>query len=343
MVTKEFNIKVPVHQATKSATEEGIVYLEGLANTGQEDLVGDIVTREALQQIVDQATNRNLHLDHERGMSGILGPIVESELRDEGVWIKSKLVNERKDEILSYIEQGVRFGHSISGKCTYEEDSWSNIIEWDLTEISLTDMPCDQGTMGTVQLSKSFDSIIEAISEKQRKKEENKKEDNNGGTTMAEEPITLDQVTELINTAFNERKEEFLESIRGELKDEYEAVITELKERIETLEGQLEDKPDNDEGATGETGTGTGEGTTGEGNPGKEGNPDEEEDKEGDEEEEDKDFKAIVEKEVEKRVKEIFGGVAKSASKTKYAPKVKSEDSEKKSFTPKEIAQILTQ
>ena len=40
----------------------------------------------------------------------------------------------------------------------------------------------------------------------------------------------------MFNEAFNERREEFLEAIRQELKNEYDVVINELRERIESIE-----------------------------------------------------------------------------------------------------------
>ena len=165
IVNKQFRLYAPV---TKQAdNEDTSLFIEGIANSGQEDLVGDIVTTEALRSIVEQATHVNLHYNHDGDKDDILGPIVESELREEGAWIKASILEEHKDWINSYISQGVKFGLSISGCCDYEDGSYSDIIRWDLTEISLTDTPCDPQTMGTVSLSKSFDDCIRAVHEKQ--------------------------------------------------------------------------------------------------------------------------------------------------------------------------------
>lgn len=316
MTTKQFKIIAPITKTTSDG-DDGAVYIEGIANTGQEDLAGDIITRDALTQIVNQLPNRNLHLDHVKDFDGILGPIVASELRDEGAWFKARLVDERKDIIQSYLEQGVHFGTSISGDCNYEEGSMSNIISWDLVELSLTDIPCDQGTMGTVSLSKSFDGILQSIKQKQLILQEEEMEEE----TMAEEEVTYtteEAVIELINTAFNERKDEFLEQIRDEVKTEYESVIGELTSRVEALENAEKPAEEEEEEET------------------KAEEEEEEETKATDEEEdEDKNIEEIV----NKRIEEIFGGLNKEVD-FKYSSQKKTDKSQEKSFSPHEIASL---
>lgn len=321
MTTKQFKIIAPITKT--SGGDDGAVYIEGIANTGQEDLVGDIVTQDALTQIVNQLPNRNLHLDHVKDFDGILGPIVASELRDEGAWFKARLVDERKDIIQSYLEQGVHFGTSISGDCTYEDGSMSNIISWDLVELSLTDIPCDQGTMGTVSLAKSFDGILQSIKQKQKIKQEEEMEEE----TMAEEEVTNmteEAVIELINTAFNERKDEFLEQIRDEVKTEYESIISELAARIEALENA--EKPEDETPADDEQ---------------KADDEEEEEQKADSEEEEDEeeDEDKNIEELVNKRIEEILNGLNKEVN-FNYQSQKKTSKSQSKTFSPHEIASM---
>lgn len=321
MTTKQFKIIAPITKTSDG--DDGAVYIEGIANTGQEDLAGDIITRDALTQIVNQLPNRNLHLDHVKDFDGILGPIVASELRDEGAWFKARLVDERKDIIQSYLEQGVHFGTSISGDCNYEEGSMSNIISWDLVELSLTDIPCDQGTMGTVSLSKSFDGILQSIKQKQLILQEEEMEEE----SMAEEEVTYtteEAVIELINTAFNERKDEFLEQIRDEVKTEYESVIGELTSRVEALENAEKPAEEEEEPV-----------------PAEEQKADEEEEEEtkATDEEEDEDEDKHIEELVNKRLEEIFGGLNKEVD-FKYSSQKKTDKSQEKSFSPHEIASL---
>ena len=135
---------------------------------------------------------------------------------------------------------------------------------------------------------------------------------------MAEDNgVTLEAVQELINTAFNEKEEELLEQVRGELKEEYEAVFNELKERIETIESQIaEPKP--------QPGEGKGEGQS-----------------EEEKEEEEKQLQEKVDKRVEELISNIFG---------KHSPNFNYKNSKgdstpnktQKSFTAREIAEIIT-
>ena len=223
VVSKNFKLIAPVEKVEKNIDDNGsdTLFIEGIANSGMVDLVGDIVTTEALQSIVDQATNCNLHYNHYDDRTDILGTIVESNLVNEGAWIKASIINEQQEWIKSYLEQNIKFGLSISGTCDYEEGSYSDIIDWQLTEISLTDTPCDPNTMGTVSLSKSFDTILRSIKNKKKMEDKPMAEGETDATY-----ITEDDATKLINDAFNERKEEFLESIREDIKNEYDAKIS---------------------------------------------------------------------------------------------------------------------
>ena len=314
-ITKKFNVIA----VTKTITEtDGTLYLEGIANTGQEDLIGDIVTEQALKQIVEQAPYRNLHYNHEGGKNELLGRIVESELRPEGAWIKTRILEEQKAWLQSYLDQGIIFGQSISGTCTYEEYSASNINSWNLTEISLTDTPCDPGTMGSVSVSKSFDDLLSQIQKKKRLEENN----------MAEDGITKEEAIQIVNDAFNERKEELLEQLRGDLAKEYDAVINELKEKIESIESTLESIKKPEEGD--------------EGKPADDEKP--QEGKSEEDEEEEKRFQEALEKAVSNRVEEILNGLAKDVSSKYDANQHITDKQEEKSVTvmnASDIAKML--
>ena len=212
----------------KDNNEQGL-YIEGIANSGLKDLSNDIITKEAMEQIVKQATNHNLHMQHSTEFQDIIGTIEKAELTDEGILIRSRILDEYKDVIHSRLTQGIKLGLSVSGLCKRDEDNYHKITEWELLEISLTPIPCDQNTMGTVQIAKSFKEIINPMDKKM--------EDNN----MTNKELTEEQVIDLINEAFNAKQEEFLETIRNELKDEFQASIDEIIKRIETLESQIGD------------------------------------------------------------------------------------------------------
>ena len=318
---------------TKSIGEDGTLTITGIANTGERDLVGDVVTEQALTEIVEQAPNRNLHLNHgydQNTPQGILfpevvGTITEAEKINEGASITAVIRPEYVEPLEQLLGQGIKLGFSIAGKAHYEDNSYEQIESWDLTEISLTPLPCDMGTMGTVA-AKSLNKIIQKL----------------GGEKMAEEtpkPVTEEQVIEIVNDAFNERKEEFLEKIREEITGEYETVFAEIKERIEAVEAKLEEgkDPKDEEPKPGE-----------EGKEHKDEEPkkatDEEEGKEPKDPEEEEEEEKRINDLVNKRVEEILGGVSKNIS-TKYTNTHIADDGKesKKGYTPKELAEMLSQ
>jgi hypothetical protein len=207
-----------------------VLHIRGLANTGNTDIEGDTLTREALLDICNQATQHNLHIDHDETIDGVLGPITRAELTPEGVEIDADILEGKyTSRIRDLLEHGVRLGMSVRGLA---ERAGGNFVRVVLTEISLTPLPADQSTLGSVVIVKSFGELARRVVGFD---DENLEEDN-----MADEVISKDVVIELINTGFNERKEEFLETIRNELKDEFGVVLGELKERVEKLEAQGE-------------------------------------------------------------------------------------------------------
>ena len=336
----EFMIVDKNIQATSNEEDE-MLTIVGIANTGQRDLVGDVLTNEALQDICRQATKHNLHLDHDTSLDGVLGPIISAELTTEGVEIRANIVNtEYAKKIRELLSNGANLGMSVSG---VTDTSTHNLTSWDLTEISLTPLPCDQGTMGSVRIAKSFAEVVKQTMET---------------NTMAEEQITVEQVIELINEAFNERREEFLEAIRQELKNEYDVVINELRERIESIEATAEASEEEaveeevvDEVVAEEEE----EDVVEEGENFLEGieeakaeaeaqvEPEEEEEAEDDEEE---DVEKTITDIINKKLEEIFTNKKSDELHFKYEEEAEESvetETTKKRFTPRELAELFTQ
>ena len=225
MITKNKNFNI-IQETVKVYTEkdeEGNdeLYIKGIANSGLEDREGDVVTSEALSSIVEQATNCNLHFEHGRRIKDIVGTITEAMLVDEGVEIVARIRNRCKDFIGELLSDGIKLGFSIAGLVEYEENNFSNIVSWDLTEVSLVAIPCDPHTMGTVT-SKSFK---QAIMEVQK---------------MAEEQISIEDVTKLINEAITEVKEDY--------DARFEAIDTRIAELEKAVEALQETEPAPQEG-----------------------------------------------------------------------------------------------
>ena len=329
-------------QATSNEEDE-MLTIVGIANTGQRDLVGDVLTNEALQDICRQATKHNLHLDHDTSLDGVLGPITSAELTNDGVEIRANIVNtEYAKKIRELLSNGANLGMSVSG---VTDTTTHNLTSWDLTEISLTPLPCDQGTMGSVRIAKSFAEVVKQTMET---------------NTMAEEQITVEQVIELINEAFNERREEFLEAIRQELKNEYDVVINELRERIESIEATAEaseEEAEVEEEVVDEVVAEEEEDVVEEGENFLEGIEQAKAEAEAEaqvepaeEEEEDDEEEVDVEKTItdiiNKKLEEIFTNKKSDELHFKYEEEAEESvetETTKKRFTPRELAELFTQ
>ena len=334
----EFMIVDKNIQATSNEEDE-MLTIVGIANTGQRDLVGDVLTNEALQDICRQATKHNLHLDHDTSLDGVLGPIISAELTTEGVEIRANIVNtEYAKKIRELLSNGANLGMSVSG---VTDTSTHNLTSWDLTEISLTPLPCDQGTMGSVRIAKSFAEVVKQTMET---------------NTMAEEQITVEQVIELINEAFNERREEFLEAIRQELKNEYDVVINELRERIESIEATVTEEvaEAEEEEVVDEVVAEEEEDVVEEGENFLEGIEEAKAEAEAvepaEEEEEDDEEEVDVEKTItdliNKKLEEIFTNKKSDELHFKYEEEAEESvetETTKKRFTPRELAELFTQ
>ena len=308
------------------------LYITGIANSGKKDLVDDILTQEALEKITQQAPLHNLHLDHDKTIDGIIGTIESAQLLDEGVEIKASILPEYQDKIKHLLGNGVKLGLSVSGNCVRDSVDLDSIIDWELVEISLTPIPCDQNTMGTVTVSKSLADFIQTIHETNNDKKMNHKSED---TIMAEE-ITKEDIIELINTAFAEKQEEMLETIRNEIKDEFQVTIDEMVKRIEALEsvsGQEGNGGEGGEGATGGEGTTGGEGA---GEGGKNGEEDEEED-----EEKLKSFIEGIVKSTVETMNKSQPSQKKPLFKYESGKNKKEEESENKSYSPEDLAKLL--
>lgn len=342
-----------------------VLHIRGLANTGTTDIEGDTLTREALIDICNQATQHNLHIDHDETIDGVLGPITRAELTPEGVEIDADILEGKyTNRIRDLLEHGVRLGMSVRGLA---ERAGGNFVRVVLTEISLTPLPADQSTLGSVVIVKSFGELARRVVGFD---DENLEEEN-----MADEVISKDVVIELINTGFNERKEEFLETIRNELKEEFGVVLAELKERVEKLEAQGEapveaeevvveeeevvEEPVEEEVVLDDKDVVEEEVVTEEEAPAteteEEAEPEEaeateeeskEEDDDDDEEDKEEKLKKSIQNIVDQKIEEIFKAHKQDELQFQYQSQTSEEETRKeeikKSYTPRELAELFS-
>ena len=172
---KQFKLFVPFMNKSESQTkysenEDGTLVIEGVASTTNKDLQGDIVLPSAIRSMKEQllTTTKNLHGDHWYGLEGIYGAIKDVlDSDDNSLKIRAVLRKSKSPEIKEMLDIGVNLGLSIGGKITeytiLEDYGWE-IKDLRLMEISLTGMPANWDTYGTIQESTDSEekSIVKA-------------------------------------------------------------------------------------------------------------------------------------------------------------------------------------
>lgn len=148
--------------------EDGTLNITGVASTTNKDLQGDIVLQSAIDSMKSQLTtsHKNLHGDHEYKLfDGIIGAIKEVvDSQDNLLKIKAIIRSKFASEIKEMLDIGIQLGLSIGGKVTdYNpiNDGWE-IKDIALFEISLTGMPANYDTFGTVTTTKNTNGVVEA-------------------------------------------------------------------------------------------------------------------------------------------------------------------------------------
>lgn len=175
IIEKQFQLYVPFTKNQHSIefsknyteNEDGTLTIEGVASTVNKDLQGDIILPSAIRSMKEQllTTTRNLHGDHRYGLDGIYGAIKEVlDSEDTSLKIRADLLKAKSPQIKDMLDVGVNLGLSIGGKITeytiLEDHGWE-IKDLKLMEISLTGMPANWDTYGTIQES-SEKSIVKA-------------------------------------------------------------------------------------------------------------------------------------------------------------------------------------
>ena len=251
-------------QKKKKTGKNQPLILEGVASTSDIDLEGDFITPECIESFKLQATNCNIHNNHNVGLDDVIGTVLEVLDSDSKTFkIKFSILPLFREHIEQCIDNGVKLGLSIGGTIVdyTTEDDGLKIKSMLLHEISLTPLPANWNTMGTVVREGQSD-VIEAKCLngvcKQFLKSVNHNNDVEHEETMETEKryytkdeeaqfMSEDRVVELINEALNNfasnsvTEERIGEIIDEKLKDFVEqAKALEKEEKERELKAQEE-------------------------------------------------------------------------------------------------------
>ena len=236
---------------------DGTLTIEGIASTTNKDLQGDIILPSAIRSMKKQllTTSKNLHGDHLYGLNGIYGAIKEVlDSSDDSLKIRAQLRKSKSPEIKEMLDIGVNLGLSIGGKITeytiLEDHGWE-IKDLRLMEISLTGMPANWDTYGTIQES-TEKSIVKAnclagachvirknIGEIMTKNDEIQKEDE------ISETFTKEDAEDLFNELMANKQDEIVREIASET---VKQVTSEIPSLVKAEFEKLKDSSNNDDG-----------------------------------------------------------------------------------------------
>jgi hypothetical protein len=114
-------------------------------------LDGEIISEKALASLKEQAVGLNLHLDHNHDYNGGIGAITDAYIEGNALIISATVLPDHAQGIYDRLKLGMNMGFSIGG-IPIIKNSRSNIIDdFILLEISLTLLPANWDTFGTVE------------------------------------------------------------------------------------------------------------------------------------------------------------------------------------------------
>ena len=130
--------------------------LEGVASTKNRDLQDEIIDSACLKSMQQQAPGLTIMGDHTYGLfDGVIGAVKEVlPTDDDSLKIKFQIRNKFSEEVKDILSTGINQGLSIDGQVTDYIESSKTIKGINLREISLTAMPANWDTYGTVTTTK---------------------------------------------------------------------------------------------------------------------------------------------------------------------------------------------
>lgn len=255
MVKKEFKVYSPLTaKSVKEFTAKSIedsgdserILLEGIASTTSRDLHDEIVSAEAIEMMAEQALALNIHANHWYGIEDVIGAIKTADVDEEKLHIKFLITKKYTPDIKDLLDTGVNLGLSIGGYVTNYDEKNRIINEIELYEISLTPMPANWDTFGTVTTSKglvesnclsgacyAIVKTLDGESNMEVKNETHKEEESSG--------LTQDDVIQLINEYMAEKEETIAQEITEKVESQLESIVdAKIQEALEETSSEEE-------------------------------------------------------------------------------------------------------
>lgn len=268
---------MPIEAKSYDMNDDGTLTITGIASTTNKDYANEIVSPEVIKSLAEQAVGLNLMLDHNRHYDGGIGAIVNAWVKDDNLWVEAKILSEFAPGIKERLDIGMNFGFSISGFPRKQRTPEGIlIVDYDLKEITLTYMPMNWDTFGTIEykdqnlvasncLTGACNHMLKSTTDGETMEKNDKKieeepvepvdKKDNAGLTDEQ----LSQVKDVINEVVAELEPRIVDNLRPELEsiadtaasksaqEVADRVIAELKATTEVQETEEKELPEDDE------------------------------------------------------------------------------------------------
>ena len=278
MNNNKFELYAPIHKALDTTTDETTqdMVLTGIASTTNLDLEHDDISPEVIASMKEQALNLNFHCDHNTNYKGVIGTIIEVlDTDDSQLEIKAKVLPEYATNIQEKLDFGINFGLSIGGLLNdyiSNNDGGMTVKDITLTEISLTPLPANWDSFGTVTtkglvqskcltgacktIIKNYNNEVDDMTLNENDKHELIEEvikalPNNEEPPKEEaKPLTSDDVTSMINDAITNATDEITQTVMDQVSQNMSDMID---EKMGDKEEPTDDVPPEEDKACGDT------------------------------------------------------------------------------------------
>lgn len=242
-VLKQFKVYAPPSIKEQTLNKDGTLTITGVASTTNQDLDGEIISEKALASLQQQAVGLNLHLDHNHDYNGGIGAITEAYVEGNALFITAQVLPDFSQGILDRLKLGMNMGFSIGG-IPIIKNSRSNIIDdFILLEISLTLLPANWDTFGTVESKGLIESNCLTGACHYILKEKNKKLSDNMSEKAQVKVIddaTKQELVNIVNEAIINLKPLILDELKEEMsKLVQEVVATSLGDVLPKALGEI--------------------------------------------------------------------------------------------------------
>lgn len=231
----------------EDTANDGVLTLTGMASSNAKSLYGEVMNENALQRMCAEAAGLPILYDHEGKMKSVAGVVTNAYLDDNKLYIDFNILPRFQEEITELLNFGVNLGLSIGGLVSSFDKQNGRVEDISLVEISLTPVPANRDTHGTVMMKQGMVTgdclygVCNAIINENLKEDEIISTENNleeikrakpqegeegsgekpqeNNEEKNDEPLTREQVKEMMDERFAEEKQSIIETVLNEVKN----------------------------------------------------------------------------------------------------------------------------